>query len=244
MVDRSRPPGDIVENKSGRNVVGERRTMNKYDELIANLSRAVAPVSPAPSANTLGTAWFVLSAVYVVVATHMFGPARAGAFSQLATEPRFLLESLLGAAAILWTSLLAFRAAIPAALTRQFAAGGLVLMALWLAQYVIGLVSPALEPSMVGKRSHCYYETMIYALPPILVGVFLIRRLYPLRFVRTAMSLSLAAGMLPALYMQLACMYEPAHILSLHILPGLLMVLAGAAIASLWRQRRTTSNGR
>jgi len=180
----------------------------------------------------------------VVVVTHIFGPARAGAFSQLATEPRFLLESLLGAAAILWTSLLAFRAAIPAALTRQFAAVGLVLMALWLAQYLIGLVSPALEPSMVGKRNYCYLETMVYAVPPILAGLFLIRRLYPLRYVRTAMSLSLAAGMLPALYMQLACMYEPAHILSLHILPGLLMVLAGAAIASLWRQRRVAFNDR
>jgi hypothetical protein len=201
----------------------------------------VAAVSPTPRVNTLGIAWFVLSAVYVVVATHIFGPARTGAFSQLATEPRFLMESLLGAVAILWTSLLAFRAAIPAALTRQFAAVGFVLMALWLAQYLIGLVSPALEPSMLGKRGHCYYETMIYALPPILVGVFLIRRLYALRFVRTVMSLSLAAGMLPALYMQLACMYEPAHILSLHILPGLLMVLAGAAIAALWRQRRATS---
>ena len=218
--------------------------MNKYDDLIANLSRDVAAVSPAPAATTLGIAWFALSAVYVVVATHIFGPARAGAFSQLATEPRFLMECLLGAAAILWTSLLAFRAAVPAALTRQFAAAGFVLMALWLAQYVIGLVSPALEPSMVGKRGYCYYETMIYAFPPILVGVFFIRRLYALRFVRTAMSLSLAAGMLPALYMQLACMYEPVHILSLHILPGLSMVLAGAAIASLWRQHGTTSNGR
>ena len=218
--------------------------MKKYDELIANLSRDVAPVSPAPPVNTVGMVWFGLSAVYVVVMTHIIGPTRAGAFSQLATEPRFLMESLLGVAAILWTSLLAFRAAIPAALTRQFAVGGLVLMTVWLAQYLIGLVSPALEPSMVGKRNHCYYETMIYALPPILVGVFLIRRLYALQFVRTAMLVGLAAGMLPALYMQLACMYEPTHILSLHILPGLLMVLAGAAIASVWRQRRTVFHGR
>lgn len=218
--------------------------MDKYEDLIANLSRDVAPVSPAPAVNTLAITWFALSALYVVVATHMFGSVRAGAFSQLATEPRFLLESLLGAAAILWTSLLAFRAAIPAALTRQFAAGGFVLVALWLAQYAIGLVSPTLEPSMVGKRSHCYFETMIYALPPILVGVYLIRRLYALRYVRTAMLLGLAAGMLPALYMQLACMYEPVHILFLHVLPGLLMVLAGAAVAALWRQHRTISIGR
>jgi hypothetical protein len=212
--------------------------MNKHDELIAQLSRDLAPVSPAPNINNLAMVWILLSAVYVVAVTYLFGPVRPGAFSQLATEPRFLLESVLGLAAIVGTSMLAFRAAIPGALTRQFAAAALVLMALWLAQYVIGLASPALEPSVLGKRNHCYIETMIYALPPILAGLFLIRRLYPLRFVRTAMSISLAAGMLPALYMQLACMYEPSHILALHILPGLLMVLAGAAIAALWRVRR------
>jgi len=218
--------------------------MNKHDELIANLSRDLAPVSPAPNVNTLAISWFLLSAVFVVAVTQLFGAVRPGAFSQLATEPRFLLESLLGVAAILWTSMLAFRAAIPATLSRQFAAGGLVLMALWLAQYVIGLVSPALEPSMLGKRDHCFAETLIYSIPPILAGLFIIRRLYPLRFVRTAMSLSLAAGMLPALYMQLACMYQPSHILVFHILPGLLMVLAGAAIAALWRERRHGSKQR
>ena len=63
----------------------------------------------------------------------------------------------MGVAAILWFSLLAFRSAVPAALTRQFAVAGLVLMALWLAQYVIGFVSPALEPSRLGKRNYCYF---------------------------------------------------------------------------------------
>jgi hypothetical protein len=218
--------------------------MNKHDLLISNLSRDLAPVSPAPNVNILAMVWILLSAIYVVAVTHLFGPVRSGAFSQLATDPRFLLESMLGLAAIFWISLLAFRASIPGVLSRQFAAGGLILMALWLAQYVIGLVSPALEPSMLGKRDHCFMETMIYALPPILSGLFLIRRLYPLRFVRTAMSISLAAGMLPALYMQLACMYEPSHILVFHIFPGLLMVLAGAAIAALWRPRLNHSTER
>lgn len=212
--------------------------MNNHDVLIASLSRDLAPVLPPPRINMLAMIWILLSASYVVVVTHLLGPVRSGAFEQLATEPRFLLESLLGLAAIIWTSLVAFRAAIPAALTKQFAAVGFVLMALWLVQYVIGLVNPALEPSMLGKRGHCYLETMVYAFPPILLGLFLVRRLYPLRYLRTAMSLSLAAGMMPALYMQLACMYEPLHILTLHILPGLTTVLIGAAIASLWRVRR------
>jgi len=44
--------------------------------------------------------------------------------------------------------------------------------------------------------------------------------------------------MMPALYMQLACMYEPAHILSFHILPGLMMVGVGAVIAARWGLRQ------
>ena len=216
--------------------------MNKQHILISNLSRDLAPVSSPSNINRLAIAWFLLSAIFVVAMTHLFGPIRPGAFSQLGTEPRFLLETMLGVAAILWTSLLAFRSAVPAALSKQFAATGMVLMALWLAQYVIGFVSPALEPSMLGKRDHCFSETLVYSLPVILTGLFLIRRLYPLRPLRTAMSIGLAAGMLPALYMQLACMYEPSHILGDHILPGLLMVGAAAGIAAIWRPRHLGSN--
>ncbi len=211
--------------------------MNKHETLIANLSSNLAPVSRPPNINRLAVAWFLLSAIYVIVVTHLFGEIRPGAIAQLSTEPRFLLETLLGVVAIFWFSLLAFRSAIPAALSKRFAIAGLVLMTLWLSQYVIGFVSPALEPSRLGKRGYCYIETMVYSLPVILTGLFLVRRLYPLGFVRTAMSVSLVAGMIPALYMQLACMYAPAHILALHILPGLLMVGVGAGIATWWRLR-------
>ena len=215
--------------------------MNRHDELIANLSRDLEPVAPAPNIDALGAAWFLASAVFVVAVTHLLAPARPGAFAQLAAEPRFLLETLLGVAAIAWAGLAAFRAAIPGALSHSFTTIGIVLMSLWLAQYLFGLVSPALEPSALGKRGHCYIETMLYAVPPILAAQFLVRRLFPLHFVRTSMSLGLVAGMLPALYMQLACMYEPVHILTFHILPGLAMVLVGAALAILWRRRHSAS---
>ena len=212
--------------------------MNERDELISSLSRDLAPVSRAPNVNALALGWFLLSAAYVVAMIHLMGPIRPGAFSQLASEPRFLLEMLLGATAIGWAAMVAFRGAIPAALSKSFATAGLVLMALWLAQYLVGLVSPALEPSELGKRDFCYLETIAYSIPAILMALFGIRRLYPLRYLRTAMTVSLAAGMLPALYMQLACMYEPTHILGLHLLPGLSVALIGAVIAVFWRPRR------
>ena len=212
--------------------------MKQHDILFENLSRDLAPVAPAPNVNRLGLAWLVSSAIFVAMITQLVDPVRPGAYRQLAAEPRFLLETLLGLAAIAWVGLLAFRSAVPGELTRKFAVAGFVLMALWLAQYLVGLVSPALEPSELGKRSFCYIETMVYAVPPILAAVFLARRLYPLHYMRTAMSLALAAGMIPALYMQIGCMYVPTHILQFHILPGLAMVLAGAAVAAVWRLPR------
>lgn len=213
--------------------------MSMHEQLIEELSRDLPPVRPSPNVNALAMLWLIASAVFVVMVTWLAGPVRTGAFGQLAAEPRFLLETVLGVVAIGWLGLAAFRAAVPGALTRRFAVAGFVLLAFWLAQYVVGLVNPALQPSDLGERHRCYLETAVYALAPILAGVILVRRLYPLRYLRTAMSLALAAGMIPALYMQIACMYEPSHILQFHILPGLSMVLVGAAVSMLWpRQYR------
>jgi len=211
--------------------------MNKHDELIETLSRDLKPVSRAPNVNVLASVWILLSAGFVVIATHLAGPLRPGVFEQLVANPRFLLECLLGVTAIAWVGVAGYRSAIPAGMTRKFALAGVVLMCAWLAQYVLGLFIPALEPSTAGARARCYLETMAYAVPPIVIALIMIRRLYPMHFVRTSMALALAAGMLPALYMQLACMYVPLHILEFHILPGLAMVLFGALLAGLLRRR-------
>jgi len=213
----------------------------RHRTLISDLSRDLAPVSNPKKINSLAMAWFLFSACYIVLVTDLIDPIRPGALTQLITNPRFLLETLLGLAAIFWISLAAFRSSVPAALSKQFATAGTVLLVLWLAQYLIGLFSPALNPSTLGERPHCWLETMLYAVPVILAGLYFVRRFYPLRPVRTAMSIGLAAGMLPALYMQIACMYNPAHILIFHILPGSLMVGVSAGIAAIWRPRRDGS---
>ena len=195
--------------------------MNDRQDLIDSLSADLAVVKPAPSAARLALVWGVLSALYVMAVTHLFGPLRPTALQQLVSEPRFLGESLLGVMALAVAALISFRAAIPGALSRLLALTGGVLLALWLGAYLFGLISPALEPSMAGKRPHCFLETFLYALPPLFAGLLLVKRLYPLQPGRAGLWLGLTAGLLPALYMQLACMYIPDHILKFHIAPGL-----------------------
>jgi len=209
------------------------------DKLIESLSSGLQPVRRPLSANLTALLWLITSVGFVIGITAWFGPIRANALSQLATEPRFLLEMALGAVAIAFIAVMAFRTAVPGAATRRGVLIGLGLILLWLANYVLDLSYPALEPSMLGKREHCVVETFLFALPPAGLALLLSRRFFPLRPVYSAFLFCLAAAMLPALYMQLACMYVPAHILQMHILPGLLVTMAGTLCAWGWfRMRR------
>ncbi|MEH6591787.1 MAG: NrsF family protein [Halioglobus sp.] len=205
--------------------------MNKQNSLIDSLASDLTPVRTVKSIDVMALVWLLLSAAYVVAVTHILGSARENATIQLINEPRFLMETLLGFSAITTTALAAFRAAIPGATRKRLVTLSIVLMVLWIANYVIGLAAPTLEPSMLGKRDHCFTETLLYALPPMFSALYLVRRLYPLRPMRTAIGFSLAAGMLPALYMQIACMYVPNHILMFHIIPGIMVVPIGVLSA-------------
>jgi hypothetical protein len=216
--------------------------MSNHEELIASLSGDLQSVSPVVSVDRVAAAWLLVCAAYVVGVTHLLGPVRPNALSQLLTEPRFFIETLMGVLAISVGAVVAFRSSIPGALRPGQALAAAALMAAWLSFYVVGLASPALEPSMLGKRDYCVWETLVYALPPMLLGFYLTRRLYPLQPVWTAMTLSLMAGMLPALYMQVACMYVPSHILKFHIMPGFVVALLGMGIAWIAQRRRLGSS--
>ena len=48
------------------------------------------------------------------------------------------------------------------------------------------------------------------------------------------MLLGLASSAVPALLMQFACMYEPAHIFKYHLLPGLSVGAIGAIAGWFW----------
>ena len=210
--------------------------MTTDDDLIQALSRNLQPVAPPMRVDHIWLGWLVLSAAFVVGLIHLMGPVRAGSLDQFLSGGRFAFETSLGLAAVITGSLAAFRSAVPGGLSRWLARISVGMLLAWIGFYLIGLYSPALEPSMAGKRDHCVWETFVYAAPPMLVAILLLRRYYPLQPLRTAMAAGVVAGMLPALYMQLACMYVPAHILSFHILPGLLVGPVALGITWLWRR--------
>ncbi len=197
--------------------------MSSREQLVESLVADLQPSPRLPSVNRLVALWLPLSMLYVALASALLGPVRENALLQLQTEPHFLLETLLGMAAIVVSALAAFRAGIPGMASRGLNVLAAVLLGGWLLNHMLGLAWPSLEPSMLGKRPHCYLETLLLAVPPLVVALYWLGRMYPLSPRRTTLAAGLVCGLMPALYMQIACMHEPAHILMFHILPGLLV---------------------
>lgn len=210
---------------------------NRQEELIAQLTAELTPVRAASPPLRVAGLWWLGSWLFVINVTLLTGPLRPGAFVQLATSVQFAAESLVGLLAAALIAAWAFEDSIPGTRRQGLLYVGLVAAAMWLIAYVAGLEYPALEPSMAGKRDDCVLQTLLFAGPPMAAGIWLIQRNYlPLAPLRSAALIGLAGAMLPALFMQFACMYDPAHILRFHILPIPVVVLAG--VLGAWLARR------
>ena len=211
----------------------------KDHELIDQLKSGLAPVQTATPLAPVFAIWLTLSVAYVVVLSLLLGPYRPGFVDQLLAAPRFSVEMLLGAGAVVCFALVALAESIPGVDVRWLRRAGWLLGTGWVSQFVVGFGLPTLEPSMFGKRAHCALEAYLYSVPPLLAIIWLQRQRFALQPVRAVIHGAIAAGALPALMMQIACMYEPAHILQYHLLPvAILTALAGALAWLLIRRGR------
>ena len=207
------------------------------DRLIESLKADLTPVRPRGTIMGVGMLWLLVSIAYVLALGAALGPFRPEFAGQLLQVPRFLLEMVLGLAALCCFVLVALLESVPGRAARGLRSAGWLLLGAWLAQFLIGFVAPALEPSMLGKRDHCVWEAYLYSVPPLLWLLYLQRRRYMLEPARAVLHAALAAGLLPALMMQIACMYEPGHILVFHVLPMAILAAAAVAVAQFVTRR-------
>ena len=198
-------------------------------ELADKLARGLRPVRPR---NWLlpAIAWITGVAGTLLIWMIVSGGPRPQLASQLAV-PRFAIEVGIGVVLSVVAIAAALRLSIPGR-GRAGSASGVVgaLFAAWAGSIGIGLVAPLFEPSMAGKRELCNVETVLLALVPLAVGLYLAARLAPLSRAIVGGLLGVAAASVPALLMQLFCMYEAGHALTHHIAPIALVAASGAAL--------------
>lgn len=211
----------------------------RREDLIAELASTAAPVRPVGRLTGPVLVWLMVTSLLALGAMLLTGPFRSGAFQQLLVDPRRLCETLLGTGAVIALAVAAFNSAIPGRLSRVRQHGlPIFLLLVWIGAYLLAWMEPGAVHSMAGKRAHCWLEALLYGLPGLLLGCLALRRLFPLHGARSGLLFGLAAGAVPAVLMQLACMWEPGHILVFHILPGLLLGAVGAGLGAFLLHRR------
>jgi hypothetical protein len=203
------------------------------DALIASLAADAQPVERPGRTGRMALAWLAAAAVLAIAGLLLHAPATVFRGPLLLTSPQFLLESALGAAALICAGMAAFRAGIPAPPSRRAVWLPLLPLLAWLALHVAELWFPTFEASMAGKRAHCWLEVLVVGVPGLVLGGYLVRRrLWPLRARRTGALLGLASGAIPALAMQFICIHEPQHILAFHLAPMAVLGMVGAMIGA------------
>lgn len=208
--------------------------MNEQDkkQLIDTLVDDLEPVKPTKHVALSAQFWLFATVMLSACLAWMLGPYRDGALGQLMHSKQFTLETIIGIAAIVGLAVAGFRSAIPSATTVvKHVYWPVALLCMWVAFYLYGLSEPALAESELGKRDHCYIETFLMSLVPLLLGLNWAIKKWPVNPMRTGLLLGMASGLMSAMVMQFACMYDPFHALFFHILPGLSVGILGALLA-------------
>lgn len=212
-------------------------------QLIDLLVQDLEPVRPAPSWRSATGGW--LAASWLIVGTLILatGPLHADVVARLIEQP------LVGAGVVLGilTSVGAIAAGLELAVPGAPPAGRLLavpalLLAGWLGVLLIDLGQApgagALETMMMSPsgRLLCPLQTLLFALPPLSIALVQLDRRIPVASPLAGALIGLAAGLVPAVWMQLACVTDPLHTLTHHLSPLLLLAPLGAlagAIAQL-----------
>lgn len=217
---------------------------NKTDQLIAELAADLRPVRMAGRVGHLVLAWCAIAGAYSWFAIVATRPVRDGVRTALLQQPVFALETLLGLATIVTLAWAALRTAIPAEPRTAAFKWPVIVGVAWIAILAAGIWYPSHPVSMLGKRDHCVWETLLISLPSLLLLLWLARRLLPLRPRWTGALAGAAAAGFPAAIMQLACMYSPLHGLVYHIAPMTCTIVLGAAAGHLMLSRATRAQPR
>ena len=218
-------------------------TKNDNQALINQLSESLEPASLFPSLPKVLLATLSFTFLSMLVFLFMNGDLRPGALDQLVRHPLFLFEFLFALSIGPIATYLAVKLMVPGEIsdlqTRVYIPLFLVflyiisLFSFYIYEYFLGHSLQGIEYSTLGKRHHCFFETISYSLLPIAFMFYFIRKGAVLRPVLVGFLVGLACAAPGAAMMQIACMYTPGHIFLTHICPVLIMASVGSFIMSL-----------
>jgi hypothetical protein len=168
------------------------------------------------------------------------GPYRDGFENQFGLN-QFTFETSFSLLSLFLASYVVFKLNIPGVPVGGFEkALGFAPASLFIGFLLYGIfVEPSLEPSMAGKRQTCAFEVLVLCVPPLMFLLYQLSKGYSKYDLPQFVLMGLAASSVPIAVMQVACMYDPVHILKFHLGPGLLVTGIATALGTFFIKRKS-----
>ncbi len=197
-------------------------TMSDHEELIEHLARGVSPVSRPLPVVARAMVWAGLALALGLAATRLMPTAHldwsapgAGVFLENAGLSLLLGALMLGSA---------FGTTIPGKTSRGWI-GIVVLVAVWVAVNIAGIVQSSHAIGELGEGRYCFRFVVLAGLPMMAVTLFALRRTRALRPVRT---LAIAGAAIGFLAFGLLAFCHPA---GMDVVDFAMHILAAVAVA-------------
>ncbi|MCB0329763.1 MAG: DUF1109 family protein [Bdellovibrionales bacterium] len=204
------------------------------DDLVADLR----PVSVLPSPISRAILVCGIAIPVIFSAMYLYQPFRTGVSAFWGSAALFQIEIFLGLFSASVLVFAGFLLVIPGEKAqRSILTFAILSFLLWLALIFHSLLTPHIAVSMVGKREICFLEVPFYGSLLALALFYLNRKLLIASPLWVGICFGIGAGLVPAVLMQAACMYDPMHNLLFHVAP--ILVVMGIAVGiSLFRLKR------
>ena len=198
---------------------------NKFiDHLVSDLK----PTPPLRSPGFRTIIFFSFLAVVTALTILWVHEYRPGFWTQLNEHWRFQVEIVSGIVLTLSTFYIVFASSIPGEkVNRGVTLTCLVSFVVFAGSLGIGFGMASPESSRLGARPFCDLEVLIYGGLSMGGLFYLIRNGIIVSYSSKNLLLGFSAGLISALIMQLACMYDPLHGLLFHFIPALLLGASG-----------------
>ena len=209
--------------------------MHILDDLAADL-KAVKPLRTPMQRFLL---WGVPAVVALFLIMGSIQPFRQSLFgSFLLSNTNFSVEIISGYIASFLAIILSFTLAVPGAKEEKaLKIYYLFFLVVFTGIFLFSFITPSLETTMAGKREGCFFETLIYGLAISFMLFFQHRRSYFSNKLEPSIYIGIGASLLPAVTMQIACMYSPHHAISHHYAPILAVTVATVVLGKFFLKK-------
>lgn len=195
---------------------------NTIQTLAADLKPVKNPLHP----GILFVIWSAAALLFLLGAYAFTGWFRPNVITELATSPRYLLQTIVGFTLVFSASFLAFQWARPTDGDNTISFWSVVLLLLFYNLIVISeILYPSLPLSEAGYRPFCAIEVLLFSLAPLALMIKFLKFWAPTQLWKTTLVASIGSVGFSMMMMQLACKYDPVHVLVGHLLPFTIVII-------------------